>query len=431
MRGMSKVLPPPGLPRAIAFQSAVLAVGGGTFLTGSVVFFTHVVGLSPVQIGAGLSIAGLTSLATSLPLGGLADRLGGQRAWVIGALVEAAAMAGYPVFRSFLAFVVLMALAAAGDSFANAGRTLYTADAIPPENRVRTMAFARSYLNIGFTIGAGLGAAALAVSSTAALVAMVALNAGVLVVNAMVVSRLPAAPSHQATAKVSRLTVLTDVPYLVLCVVFGVLWFHGALFTEVIPLWAITHTDAPKPVLGALFALNTVMAVTLQVPATRGLTSLAGTAKLLRRGALAAAVAGPVVALTGRTNGWWTVGLLALAIVLITGTELWVSASQWFIQTDTLPAAQRGAYVGLGQTVGAAGRMVAPAGLTLLAISTGGWGWWIVAAIFVACGIAAGPVIGWVGRTSRVDVRPVPSAPKGLLMPDVHYGQQTSNIGSP
>jgi hypothetical protein len=63
---LSRLLPPKGLPRAIAFQSAVIAIGGGTFLTGSVVFFTHVLGLSPVQIGVGLSIAGSTSLATSL-----------------------------------------------------------------------------------------------------------------------------------------------------------------------------------------------------------------------------------------------------------------------------------------------------------------------------------------------------------------------------
>src|SRR5215813_8709740 len=79
-----KLLPDKGLPRAIALQSAIMAIGGGTFMTGSVVFFTHVLHLSPLQIGTGLSIAGLASLFTSLPLGALADRVGGQRSWVIG-----------------------------------------------------------------------------------------------------------------------------------------------------------------------------------------------------------------------------------------------------------------------------------------------------------------------------------------------------------
>jgi MFS family permease len=97
---MDGLLPPAGLPRAIAFQSAVIAIGGGTYITGSVVFFTHVLHLSPLQIGTGLSVAGLAGLAMSLPLGGLADRLGGQRSWVIGAVVEAAGFASYPLAKA-------------------------------------------------------------------------------------------------------------------------------------------------------------------------------------------------------------------------------------------------------------------------------------------------------------------------------------------
>src|SRR5262245_37255588 len=99
-RLLSRVLPPAGLPRKLSFQSAVIAVGGGTFITGSVVFFTHVLRLSPLQIGTGLSISGLASLGMSLPLGALADRVGGQRAWVAGAVAEAAGFLSYPFARS-------------------------------------------------------------------------------------------------------------------------------------------------------------------------------------------------------------------------------------------------------------------------------------------------------------------------------------------
>jgi MFS family permease len=414
---MSRLLPPPGLPRAIAFQSAIIATGSGTFLTGSVVFFTHVLGLTPVQIGTGLSLAGLTSLATSLPLGALADRMGGQRAWVVGALIEAAGFAMYPLARSFLAFLVVMAVTAAADSLANSGRTIYTADALPPEGRVRTMAFARSYLNVGFTIGAGLGAAALAANSTRALVGMVVLNASVLVVNAFVVSRLPAAPAvHHEKVRRSPIAVLTDRPYVALSVLVGVLWFQGTIFTEIIPLWAITHTDAPKPVLGALFALNTVMAVALQVPATRSANSLPGTVRLLRRGGWASALACLVAALSGRTHGIWTIVVLALAVVLTTSTELWVSAAQWFFQTDIPPAAHRGSYVGVGRMIGSAGHMVAPAGLTLLAIQTGGWGWWVIAGLFVACALVAAPAVGWVARTPRIGDQGRPAEEPAVAM---------------
>jgi hypothetical protein len=57
----------------------------------------------------------------------------------------------------------------------------------------------------------------------------------------------------------------------------------------------------------------------------------------------------------------------------------------------------------MSRTIGSVSAMLAPAGLTLLAIQTGGWGWWVVAAIFVGCAVTAAPAVGWVARTPRVD----------------------------
>ncbi|GAB3136706.1 MFS transporter [Micromonospora sonneratiae] len=389
----------------IAFQSAMVAIGSGTFLTGSIVFFTHVLGLSPVQIGAGFSIAGLTGVATSLPLGALADRLGGQRSWAIGALSTAMAFAAYPLVDSFVGFVVLMSVAAATDSFANAGRTIYTADAMPAEDRVRTMAYARSYLNAGFTVGTGLGTLALAFDSTGALVAMVLLSAAISLVNAVIVTRLPAAPvvRHDKAVTRSRLAVFRDLPYVTAAVLLAVMMFHSVVLIEIVPLWTITHTDAPKPVLGAMMALNTVLVITLQVPASRGADSLPGTGRLIRRGALVTAIACPVAALAGLTHGGWTVVALTTVVVLITATELWFSAALWFFQTNVPPAASRGVYIGTAQTISSVADIFAPVGLTLLAISTGGWGWWVIAAIFVGCAVVARPAVAWVARTPRID----------------------------
>ncbi len=400
----SRLAPPAGIARVIAFQSALLALGSGTFLTGSIVFFNRVLGLNPLRIGLGLSIAGVVAVAASLPAGLLADRIGGKRAWVVGASAEGVVLATYPLARSFAEFVAVMAAATLADSLASYGRSIYTADAIPAQGRVKVMAFARAYLNAGLTAGSGVAAIALAIGTTPALIGMVLLDAVVLVADAVIVSRLlPAQAARHERAHRSPLTVLRDGPYVAVAFLVAILLYHAVIFTDVLPLWVITHTDAPHAILGGLFALNTLLAVTLQVPATRGTDSLPAAGRMMRRAALASAVACPVAALSGLTTGAWTIAVLVLAVLLTTTTELWLSAAQWYLQTDVPPPAQRGAYIGMGRTVSSLAGTVAPVGLTLLAVQTGGWGWWVIALVFAACAACAGPAVSWVARTPRVD----------------------------
>ena len=399
---LAKVLPPAGLPRRLATQSAIYAIGNGTYLTGSVVFFSVYVGLSPVQIGIGFSFAGFLGLIGSLPFGHLADRIGGRRAWVIGALAGAAAFAAYPLVGNFWAFLLVLGAETLAEVLANAGRMVYTLTALPKETRVRTMAFTRAYLNVGFTVGSGLGAAAIALDSRPGLLALVLLNAAGMLVNAAFVARMPATPPRApGEAQPSPWGVLRDHPFAALGGILGLFWLHGNIFNQLIPLWAITMTDAPKPVLGALFALNTVMAVTLQVRATRGATSMPGSVRLLRRAMFATALACPVVALSGMTHGWVTVAVLALAVALTTTTELWGSAAQWFFQAEIPPADQRGVYNGAVRSLNGVTQMVGPASLTFLAVRTGGWGWWLIAGLFTAGALTVRPVIDWIARTPR------------------------------
>jgi len=86
---------------------------------------------------------------------------------------------------------------------------------------------------------------------------------------------------------------------------------------------------------------------------------------------------------------------------LTTATELWSSAAQWYFQTEIPPADQRGAYIGASRSIGGVARMVGPASLTFLAIQTGGWGWWLIALIFIGCAVVIQPVVAWIERTPR------------------------------
>jgi MFS family permease len=431
---VQKILPPSGLPRQLVVQTAVVAVGWGVYLTGGVVFFKQYIGLSAVQIGVGYSIAGFLSLVEALPLGHLADRIGGKRAWVIGALVGVVAFASYPLVVGFWSFVLVLGLQTVSQTLTDAGRSVYTAAAVPREIRVRTMAFVRAYLNAGFTLGAGVGAAAIALDSRPGLLILVLANAVGIGLSAFFVARFPTvhaqpaekvpahapatteAPSHAPpTAELRGKTrpwgVLRDHSYMALAAIMAVLFLNEILFGQILPLWAITSTDVPRPVLGALFALNTIMAVLLQVPATRSAVTLAGSGRLTRLAALALAAACPVFVLSGRTHGWVTVLVLALGVVLLTGGELWMSAAQWFFITEVPPPDQRGVYIGAGNTLIGVSKMIGPAALTFLAVSTGGWGWWVILALFAVCAALARPAVDWVARTPRNGVTVPASGP--------------------
>lgn len=150
----------------------------------------------------------------------------------------------------------------------------------------------------------------------------------------------------------------------------GLSLMHFMLFSEVVPLWAIRHTDMPRPALGALIAVNTVMAVLLQVPASRGADTLRGAIRLMRWGGYATALACPLLLLAGGTSGWATMGLLTAAIVLITMTELWQSSSAWYLYSEIPPPSRRGEYLAAMRMGGAAQTMIAPAALVFLALHT-------------------------------------------------------------
>jgi len=406
MTVLSRLLPPPGIARNLAFQSMIYATGNGVFMAGSAVFFVHVVGLRPTQVGIGLSVAGAVSLVLSVPVGMLVDRVGSRRTWMLAALAEAALFGGYPFVRGFWPFLAVVAALAVTGAAGNAGRTVYTIEAVPQEQRVRVLAFSRSALNIGFTVGALGAGVALAVNTRPAYYAMVLTNAVGLLVNAYCILRMPAVAAHRADRSGLRFAALRDRPFLAVTALCGVLISYGTIFTEVVPLWAVTRTNAPRVLLAGLFITNTVLVVLLQVPASRGAETPAGAARLLRRAGLAAAVAGPVIWLTRATPRPVTIALLILAIVLITAAELWHSAGQWGLTTELPPPGRRGEYLGAFKLGNAVQDMVGPAALTGLAIGTGGWGWLVIAALFAGTALVARPIVDWAARTPRLGGAP-------------------------
>ena len=66
---LRQLRPPSRLAGRLGLQSLLFALGEGTFMTGSAVFFTQIVGLTAAQVGLGLTLAGVAAFAAAWPMG--------------------------------------------------------------------------------------------------------------------------------------------------------------------------------------------------------------------------------------------------------------------------------------------------------------------------------------------------------------------------
>src|SRR4051794_10682532 len=107
----------PGGPlRRIAAGTLISAVGNGAWYTSWALFLTRSVGLSPAQVGLGMTAAGIAGVACATPIGRLADRLGAREVYAALLGVQAAAALAYLAVSGVVAFVAIACLAEAARS---------------------------------------------------------------------------------------------------------------------------------------------------------------------------------------------------------------------------------------------------------------------------------------------------------------------------
>src|SRR3954466_12096840 len=96
-----RMRPPSPLAGRLGIQSLLFALGEGTFMTGSAVFFTQIVSLTAAQDGLGLTIAGVVSFLAACPAGKLVNRFGPKQMWALSAAGQASLFALWPFIDSF------------------------------------------------------------------------------------------------------------------------------------------------------------------------------------------------------------------------------------------------------------------------------------------------------------------------------------------
>jgi MFS family permease len=401
---LARLIPPTPLSRRLAFQSMLFSTGEGTFNTGSAFFLTKVVGMSAPKVGLALTIAGIAQFVFAYPVGRLVDRFGPKRMWALSAVGAAAGFLVLPFVQGFGQYVVLALVVAFFEGVGDNARHAYTLDVFDAKERVETQAYMYSSLNVGFTLGAIIGGGVLAFHSVELVRWTPWFAAVLMVVNALAIVRLPAAP-HDLQVLSGQLRVKPTTPsgwrnpgWMATTFFNGTMWTNQTLLNVVIPLWLVTATDAPPVLLAWLFGTNTVLCIFLPAYTSRGVKDLRSAMRFVWISTGFFVGSCLITMLTHETVGWLTIFLVWLGHVTVTGAELAISGASWMFQADLMDPQRRGEYQGVGDVFRALGSKWAPALFTWLAISVGELGWLVIGAIAVVA--AAG-----LGRSTQVAAR--------------------------
>ena len=287
-RWLASLIPPTPLARQLSLQSILFAVGEGTFLTGSAVFFTQIVGLTAVQVGLGLTISGVVAFVL-VRADGQAGRPHRAAADVgrLGPRPPRCSSSVCPLidgFAEFAAMVVALAVVERRGQRRTRGvhdrrlpaRGAGAVDGVHaqrPQHRLHPRRPARRH-RPGHRQRDGDPQRAGAHRG----------HPRPQRLPRSPVSRMPATTSRArrprsarsprrpcATAASSSSASAT-----------GCCRPTRSCSTSSIPLWLVQETDAPHVLLAWLFGTNTVMAVLLQVPAARGSDTVPGALRATR-----------------------------------------------------------------------------------------------------------------------------------------------------
>src|SRR4029078_11197657 len=359
---LRQVRPPSPLAGRLGVQALLFALGEGTFLTGSAVFFTQIVGLTAAQVGLGLTIAGVASFLAAWPMGKLVDRFGPRRCWAVSAAGQAALFAVWPAIDSFEKYVAMGVVMGGVGTPGRTAHQAYTIDVLPVDERVISRAYMYSALNVGFTLGALMGGIALAFDSDSVLHSLPWFTTLVFLVNAAAILRLPNASHDERTPEERRVKPegpgpLRNVGWMVSTFFVGVLWTNQVLLNVVIPLWLVQENDPPPVLLASLFGNKTVLSTLLPMAAARGVSVGTTAPRAIRVSAVFFVASCLITLYTHDTVGWVTIALVWLGHVTVTGGELYLFAVSWSFEAELMDPRRRGEYQGAAALSGTLGKV--------------------------------------------------------------------------
>jgi MFS family permease len=392
------LLPEPGARRVYAFVTLVNTFGFGLIITSMVLYFTRVVHLTAVQVGLGMTIAGLVGLIAGVPIGDLADRHGSRAVVRVTFLVSFLSSLAYLFIRDWVAFVAVAAIDMLAMN-ANSAADGALLRRVGGEDAAVFRSATHAITNVGISLGAVGCAVAVDIGTPDAYRALIAGNA-VTFLGAWVISgRLPRYAPLPRPADGPRWGALTDRPFVVYAAHNALMSMQYFVMLTPLPLWIVTRTRAPGWTVGALVLLNTFIVIALQVRVGRNVSTITRGGLALRRAGLLFLVSCCVIGFTAGLPGWAALPLIAAAIVVHSVGELYHASATFAIDFGMAPEHAQGQYQGLaGLGLGAAGAL-APMVMLGLCLTFGTAGWIGLGGFFALLGLTAPAIARWGERT--------------------------------
>ncbi|MFH9071292.1 MFS transporter [Streptomyces alboflavus] len=395
--------------RVLILASFVNRVGNGLFNAVSALYFTLIVGLPAVQVGAALTVAGLIGLLAGVPGGHLADRRGPRTIMMLALMVQAVAMSALVLVESWAGLAVIATvdqLAAAVGGAAWGALVVRVGTDRPALFRAKL----RTYVNLGVvmgTVGAGF---AVTVNTRAAYFVLILGNAASFALCALLLFLLPRYKALAAPPMERRWIALTDRPFVTFTALYGAMGLQYTVVSLILPIWISEHTDAPRWTVAAVSAFNSAVCVLLQTRIGSRIETPRDGGRAFRTAGLLFLLSCPLMALTAYAPVWAAVALAVTAIFVHSLGEIWESSAGFALGFGLAPDHAQGQYQGLLGLGFSAGQALAPAILTTVVLGLGTAGWLLLGAFFAIAG-AFGPALERWGTRTRTQQKAAATVP--------------------
>jgi MFS family permease len=294
-----------------------------------------------VVVASLMTITSLTSLASSLITGPIADHLGRKGMMVIGLLMVSGIFIAMVFTESLAGWAVIMFLRGLFIPVYRVGADAMVVDLTKPENRQEAYSLVRMVGNTGIAIGPSIGGFLVShsynISFFSAAVAFLVFSLLILVFSR---ETLPKKVTIDLMKDHSRGMgpVLRDRPFMALIMIYTLTIMGNAVLMMLLAVYAKENFNIPENQYGFIMATNAVMVVLFQYPIT-AVTKRFPALPVLALGALFYTLGIGGVAFGSTFTSFW------ICMVILTIGELIMSPTITTLVANIAPMEMRGRYM--------------------------------------------------------------------------------------